>query len=63
MLENSCDSKGRLTLGPANADRDVTVVHEGARLIIEPVVLIPESEAWLYRNARAKNSSVCPQQT
>lgn len=49
------DSKGRLTLGPGYADRDVTVRHEGGSVIIEPVVLIPEREAWLYRSPAALN--------
>jgi hypothetical protein len=50
------DSKGRLTLGPDYADRDVNILHEEGRVIIEPVVVIPEREAWLYRNPAALNA-------
>jgi hypothetical protein len=47
------DKKGRLTLGPDYADRDVTVEYEAGRVIIERAVIIPEREAWLYQNPEA----------
>ncbi len=44
------DSKGRLTLGEAFANRTVIVEHRGDDIVLHLARVIPESEAWLYDN-------------
>ncbi|MFN0205994.1 MAG: hypothetical protein ACKVS6_06735 [Planctomycetota bacterium] len=51
------DSKGRLSLGKAFANRDFIVQSdEDGSLRIEPARLISEKEAWLYQNPSARAS-------
>jgi hypothetical protein len=47
------DSKGRLTLGEAFANRTVIVEERGSELVIHLARVIPEGEAWLYDNPAA----------
>ena len=48
------DSKGRVTLGAHFANRDVIIEHRSAdEVIVRLARVIPESEAWLYKNPNA----------
>jgi hypothetical protein len=53
VLARNTDSKGRLTLGEAYANRTVIVKNRGDELIIQLARVIPEKEAWLYDNPEA----------
>jgi predicted transcriptional regulator len=54
MTTKTADSKGRVTLGQAFANKLIQI-HEQAdgRLILIPCRAIPEREAWLYENEHA----------
>lgn len=47
------DSKGRLTLGEAFANRTVIVENRGNEIVVRLARVIPEGEAWLYDNPTA----------
>ncbi len=47
------DSKGRLTLGEAFANRTVIVEERGNEIVLHLARVIPEGEAWLYENPTA----------
>ncbi len=47
------DSKGRLTLGEAYANRTVIVENRGNEIVVRLARVIPEGEAWLYNNSTA----------
>lgn len=47
------DSKGRLTLGDAFANRTVIVEERGDEIVVRLARVIPEREAWLYENPAA----------
>jgi len=47
------DSKGRVTLGKAFANRTLLVERQGDRIVLRLARLIPESEAWLYESPEA----------
>lgn len=47
------DSKGRLTLGEAFANRAVIVEERGDEIVLHLARVIPEREAWLYENPAA----------
>lgn len=47
------DSKGRLTLGEAFANRTVIVEDRGNEIVLHLARVIPEGEAWLYDNPAA----------
>jgi len=47
------DSKGRLTLGEAFANRTLIVEDRGDQIVLQLARIIPESEAWLYENRDA----------
>jgi len=54
MDTKTVDSKGRVTLGKEFAGRTVSIrKSKNGQLVIEPVKLIPEQEAWLYENPKA----------
>ena len=53
VLAKNVDSKGRLTLGEAFANRTVLVEQRGSQLVIQLARVIPEHEAWLYDNPEA----------
>lgn len=51
------DSRGRLTLGAAARDADYRVlVNERGQILLDPVVPIPASEAWLWENPSLRAS-------
>jgi hypothetical protein len=57
MTTKVVDSKGRIALGSRFVGRTVIVDDsDPERIVITPAVVIPESEAWLYRNKKALNS-------
>jgi hypothetical protein len=59
MTTKTLDSKGRVTLGPAYANKTVLIDDSDAtRIIITPAVVIPAHEAWLYKNEKALQSVV-----
>lgn len=47
------DSKGRITLGEAFANRTVIVEDRGSEIVLRFARVIPEGEAWLYDNQTA----------
>ena len=48
------DSKGRLNLGEAFANRTVIVEYRGQdEVVVKRARVIPEREAWLYQNPKA----------
>jgi hypothetical protein len=54
LKTTNADSKGRVTLGPPHANRTFRISAEpNGNLILEPVVVVHEREAWLYRNPEA----------
>lgn len=50
------DSKGRITLGGAFANRTVLVESRGDEIVLRLARVVPEREAWLYDNAKAMNA-------
>lgn len=52
------DSKGRVTLGSLAAGTSGFKAHRDAkgRIILEPLVEVPASEAWLWKNEEAMKS-------
>ncbi|HZG44197.1 MAG TPA: hypothetical protein VEY93_14710 [Longimicrobium sp.] len=51
------DARGRVTLGPAARDSDYRVlVNARGQILLDPVVTIPASEAWLWENAALRDS-------
>lgn len=50
------DSKGRLTLGEAFANRAVIVEDRGDEIVLRLARVIPEREAWLYENPTARDA-------
>lgn len=51
------DARGRLTLGSAARDADYRVfVNERGQILLDPVVPIPASEAWLWENPSLRAS-------
>ena len=53
VVAKNTDSKGRLTLGEAFANRTVLVEHHGDEVIVRLARVIPERESWLYENKEA----------
>jgi len=54
IVTKSADSKGRVALGPAAANRLVSVTQMSeSEYVIKLVRAIPEDEAWLYENPKA----------
>ena len=47
------DSKGRLTLGEAFANRTIIIEERGDEIVLHLARVIPEREAWLYDNPTA----------
>ena len=51
------DARGRLTLGAAARDEDYRVyVNERGQILLDPVVAIPASEAWLWESPALRAS-------
>ena len=56
-LSRQVDSKGRLTLGEAFANRTVIVEeHGGGEVLVRLALVVPEPEGWLYKNGEAMAS-------
>lgn len=54
MTTKVVDSKGRVALGSRFIGRTVIIDDsDPEKIVITPAVVIPESEAWLYRNRKA----------
>jgi hypothetical protein len=47
------DSKGRLTLGEAFANKTLIVEQRGDEIVLHVARVVPEREAWLYDNPTA----------
>jgi len=47
------DSKGRLTLGDAFANKTIIIEERGDEIVLHLARVIPEREAWLYDNPTA----------
>jgi len=47
------DSKGRITLGDAYANRTILVEERGDEIVLRLARVIPESEGWLYDNGKS----------
>ncbi len=57
MTTKVVDSKGRVALGNRFVGRTVIIDDSDPdKIVITPAVVIPENEAWLYRNKKALNS-------
>ncbi len=51
------DARGRLTLGSAAKDSDYRVlVNEKGQILLDPVIPIPASEAWLWESPSLRAS-------
>lgn len=51
------DARGRLTLGSAAQNEDYRVlVNDRGQILLDPVVPIPASEAWLWENPALRAS-------
>jgi len=50
IQSKNTDSKGRLTLGEAFANKTVLVEQRDDEIVIRLARVIPEREAWLYEN-------------
>ena len=54
LITKTLDSKGRVTLGAQYAGQTVTIDDsDPRRIVIQPVVMIPAAEAWIYKNETA----------
>lgn len=57
MTTKVVDSKGRISLGSQFAGRTVIVDEsDPEKIVITPAVVIPEREAWLFKNKKALDS-------
>jgi len=46
------DTRGRVTLGSAAQDANYRVlVNERGQILLDPVVPVPASEAWMWKNS------------
>ena len=56
MISKNTDSKGRITLGEAFANKTMLVDWQDDQIILRFARVIPESEAWVYENPKALES-------
>jgi hypothetical protein len=57
LTTKTLDSKGRLVLGSRFANQMVIVDEsDQSRIVITPAKVVPEHEAWLYKNEVALKS-------
>jgi len=47
------DSKGRITLGAAFANKIIQIEERANEILLRPCRVIPEDESWLYENKKA----------
>lgn len=51
------DGRGRLTLGSVAQDTDYRVlVNERGQILLDPIVAIPASQAWLWESPALRDS-------
>ncbi|MEX0703591.1 MAG: hypothetical protein WD069_15960 [Planctomycetales bacterium] len=50
MFTKTADTKGRIALGSRFAGKTFIIREVEGKIMIEPAVVIPEREAWLYAN-------------
>lgn len=55
-ITKQTDSKGRVVLGRAFANKTVLIEERENEVIIRLARVIPESEAWLYENTDARDA-------
>ncbi|HTF91068.1 MAG TPA: hypothetical protein VK843_21820 [Planctomycetota bacterium] len=53
LQTKNTDSKGRVTLGEAFANRTLIVEDRGNEVVLRLARIIPEGESWLYENPKA----------
>lgn len=57
MTTKTADSKGRIAFGSQFAGQTVIIDDsDPQRIVIQPAVVIPAKEAWLYKNPQALDS-------
>ncbi len=56
VTSKNTDSKGRITLGEAFANKTLIVEQDGDRIVLRIARVIPEAETWLYENPAALDS-------
>ncbi|MCY2960572.1 MAG: hypothetical protein NTY35_10445 [Planctomycetota bacterium] len=56
LQTRNADSKGRITLGEAYANRTLIIEDRGDEIVVRLARVIPEREAWLYENPAALES-------
>ncbi|MEX0715583.1 MAG: hypothetical protein WD066_03310 [Planctomycetaceae bacterium] len=56
MFTKTADTKGRIALGSRFAGKTFIVREVEGKIMIEPAVVIPEREAWLYADKQALES-------
>ncbi len=58
IAETKPDAKHRVTLGklPFRAHHYKVFVNESGQIVLDPQVTIPASEAWLFKNRKAKSA-------
>ena len=51
------DARGRITVGSEASERQFRImINDDGQILLDPVVVIPEREAWLFRNPQAATS-------
>ena len=51
------DERGRLTLGAVAKKKNYRVmINQSGQILLDPVVTVPEQEAWLWKNQAALDS-------
>jgi hypothetical protein len=53
MVIKTIDSKGRVALGAQFAGQQVIIREIDGEIVLTPAVIIPQREAWLYKNDKA----------
>ena len=56
MTIKVADKKGRIALGSQFAEQTFIVREEAGKILIEPAVVLPQREVWLYENEKALES-------
>lgn len=53
---SNADAKGRVVLGPKHANKTFRVTEQpDGNLLLEPVMVVHEREAWFYRNSEVQS--------
>lgn len=56
MFTKTADTKGRIALGSRFAGKTFIIREVDGKIMIEPAVVIPEREAWLYADKQSLKS-------